>query len=219
MIGSIQYVEHVNELLDVCTIIGVVACAISGALRAIDSKMDITGAMLLAFMVANGGGTIRDLILGTEVFWIKNHYYIWLAILVGILTFVCVYFNPVLFAKKIVYNLLLVTDAIGLAVFTLVGAEKSQYLGFSFSIAFLMGVWTAVGGGILADVIANRTPLVFSSELYLTISALGSVLYLWLCHVMDHRLASVIAVVFMIIARLLSIRYRLKYPIIKNARI
>ena len=68
-----SYLEHINLLLEIFLVIGVFACAISGALRAVDSKMDITGALLLAFMVSNAGGTFRDLILGAPVFWIKNH--------------------------------------------------------------------------------------------------------------------------------------------------
>jgi uncharacterized membrane protein YeiH len=106
-------------------ICGVITSSISGALRAIESKMDITGAILLAFLTSNAGGTIRDIILGTQVFWIKDQFYIWITLIIGSLTFIIVYFEKQLIGRKKIHTLLIVTDAMGLAAFSLAGVEKS----------------------------------------------------------------------------------------------
>lgn len=213
---STHYIEHINTLLEVFLICGVIACSISGALRAIDSRMDITGALLLAFVISNAGGTFRDLILNAPVFWIKSHFYIWLSIGIGAATFILCSFNTRLLTSRTLNKLVLITDAIGLGVFCLAGIEKSFLMGQNFSIAIIMGIWTAVGGGIIADVIANRVPLVFSSELYITVSLVGGILYTILSSMMLHALAAFIAVLFMVALRIMSVKYGWKLPIIKT---
>lgn len=211
-----QYIEHINILLNVFLICGVSACSISGALRAIDSRMDITGALLLAFVISNAGGTFRDLILNAPVFWIKDHFYIWLSVTVGAATFIICSLNTRLLTSKTLNKLVLITDAIGLGVFCLAGIEKSFLMGQNFSIAIIMGIWTAVGGGIIADVIANRVPLVFSSELYITVSLIGGIIYILLSSFMLHALAAFISVLFMVTLRMLSVKYGWRLPIIKT---
>lgn len=207
-------IEHINLLLAVFLIIGVIACSISGALRAIDSKMDVTGALLLAFIISNAGGTIRDLILKAPVFWIKDNYYVWLSLIIGASTYMLFYYLPKLLTNRRLNQLLLITDAIGLGVFCIAGVEKSFIMEQPAGIAIIMGVWTAVGGGIIADVIANRIPLVFSSELYITVSLCGAILYIALSAIMLHALAGFIAVIFMVIFRMLSVKLHWKLPIV-----
>jgi uncharacterized membrane protein YeiH len=211
-----QYIAHINILLESFLIIGVIASSISGALRAIDSKMDITGALLLAFIVANAGGTMRDLILHTQVFWMVNHFYIWLSLGGGAFTFAICYFKPQLLANRRLNQLLLITDAIGLSIFSIAGVEKSFLLGQPVLIAIMMALWTAVGGGVCADVIANRIPLVFCSELYITVALLGAVLYILLCSCMLPALAAFIAAIFMVTVRILSVKYGWKLAIINT---
>lgn len=209
-------IEHINLLLEVFLVIGVIACSISGALRAIDSKMDLTGALLLAFVISNAGGTFRDLILAAPVFWIKDNYYVWLSLTIGALTYMLFYYAPQLLANRRLNQLLLITDAIGLGVFCIAGVEKSFIMEQPAGIAVIMGIWTAVGGGIIADVIANRVPLVFSSELYITVSLCGAILYIILSLFMLHALAGFIAVIFMVAFRMLSVKFHWKLPIINS---
>ncbi|MEN9946243.1 MAG: hypothetical protein RLZZ293_629 [Pseudomonadota bacterium] len=211
-----NYSQHIHLILEIFLIIGIIASSISGTLRAIDSKMDITGALLLAFIISNGGGTFRDLILNAPVFWIKNHLYIWLSLSIGAITYSIIYYCPRLLINRRLMQLVLITDAIGLAAFCISGIEKSFVMGQNTYIAIIMGIWTAVGGGIIADVIANRVPLVFSSELYIIVCAIGAILYLTLCCFIPHSIASFIAAIFMISLRLLSIKYRWKLPIISS---
>lgn len=213
---NINYINHLNLLLHIFSLIGVIACAISGTLRAVDSKMDITGAILLAFIVSNAGGTIRDMILGAPIFWIKDNSYVWLSTTVGGLVFIMIYFNDKILSHQTLNKLLILTDSIGLAIFCLVGVEKAVLYNQHILIVILLGVWTAVGGGVIADVIANRVPLVFSSELYITVAFFGAVLYINLSTIFIQEVAGFIAVSCMIILRILSVKYHLKLPIIKT---
>lgn len=205
---------NMKDLLFFLTILGVIACSISGVLRAIKAKMDITGAILLAFITANGGGTVRDIIIGAEPFWVSTSLYIWLTFGLAVLTYGIFYYNRTVISNKLLFNALLITDACGLAAFSLTGVQKTLLYNHSPLIAIIMGVWTAVGGGIIADIISNKVPLVFSEELYMTISLIGSLTYLVLSGNLNEIFASFIAALIMIATRLLSVKYHLKFPTI-----
>jgi uncharacterized membrane protein YeiH len=198
-------------------IFGVVTASISGAIRAIESKMDITGAILLAFVTASAGGTIRDIIFNVDVFWIREQMYIWLTCIIGAATFIFIYYKGRILGNKKINFILIVTDAMGIAAFSLAGVEKSLSLGQNNSIAVIMGVWTAIGGGVIADVIANRVPLVFTQELlYITVAFLGSVGYLILANNISHTTAGIISAIFMVALRLLSVKYKWSLPTISS---
>lgn len=211
-----QYIEHINTILDVFVFIGICASAISGSLRAIDSKMDITGAILLAFVVANAGGTFRDIFLNVPIFWMANHLYIWLSIGIGSITFMLCYYKPKLLGHRKLQQMLIFTDAIGLGIFCVVGVEKATLLGQNSSIAIIMGIWTAVGGGVIADIIANRIPLVFSSELYITVCLAGAISYMGLSQLLPQVIAAFSAVIFMVLLRILSVKYHWRLPIVQK---
>lgn len=206
--------HSISILLQCFMLFGVAAASISGAIRAVECKMDITGAILLAFVTANAGGTIRDVILGSEVFWIRDQTYIWLTCIIGAATFITIYFKGQIWGNKKINSMLLVTDAMGIAAFSLAGVEKSLAFGQNNAVAVIMGVWTAIGGGIIADVISNRIPFVFTHALlYITVSFFGSICFLALANNnVSHTLASIIAAFFMIGFRLMSIKYKWKLP-------
>lgn len=207
-----NHLQEISYLLMSFMIIGVIACSISGAIRAVEAKMDITGAILLAFIASNAGGTVRDVILGSQVFWISDQFYIWLTFLIGGFTYILIYYNGKFLDNQKLYKILIVTDAMGLAAFCLAGVEKSITFGQNNSIAIIMGIWTAIGGGVLADIIANRVPLVFSSELYITVAAVGAVCYLFMYGQMNHIVAGMIAAIIMILLRLYSVKFKWKFP-------
>lgn len=209
------HLNDMNDILSCFMIIGVITASINGSLRAIRAKMDMTGAILLSFLAANGGGTVRDLLLGTTVFWIKEQSYIWLTLGVGLISFLILYNRRNVIGSRILYKFLLVTDAMGLAAFSLAGVEKAISLNQNWVIAVIMGIWTAVGGGILADIISNQVPTVLSKELYITISCLGAILYLVLYNMMNGIVAGIIAAIFMVLFRLYSIKLKLSYPTIQ----
>lgn len=204
--------EPFSYLLNIFMILGVIAAGISGVMRAIKAKMDITGAVLLSFIAGNGGGTVRDIILRVDVFWTVSQYYIWISIIVGLVTFLVAHFNKNILSNKRINNIILITDAMGLATFSLAGVEKSLNLGLNITIAILMGLCTAIGGGIAADIVSNRIPQVFSRELYISVSLLGCICYLILYSQINPVIASIISVISMIVLRICSVKFNWKLP-------
>lgn len=161
-------------LLEILGIIGGLAFAISGALAAMRNDMDIFGVCLIALMPAVGGGTLRDLILDTPVFWVVDNTAIWLALGAGILVF---FASPIIESRRTV---LAWADAIGLAVFSVLGAERAFQLTGSPIIAIMMGVTTGIVGGMIRDVICNEVPLVLKREVYATAGFVGAGFYILL---------------------------------------
>ncbi|NBV76414.1 MAG: trimeric intracellular cation channel family protein [Methylococcaceae bacterium] len=200
--------SHVEIVLTVFMLIGAIASSTAGTLRAIESGMDVVGAALVAFIAANGGGTFRDILLNSDVFWMKHQYYIWISISVGLLVFTINYIKRDIVTHPQIAKILLFADAMGLAAFSIAGVEKALLFGQGHTIAVMMGVCTAVGGGIVVDVVSNRTPVVFSSEFYITVSIVGSTSYLFLHNWVSHPVAALLALAIMISFRVLSKYHR-----------
>lgn len=149
--------------------LGVFVFAMTGALVAARKGMDIFGFVVLAMMPAVGGGTIRDLILDVPVFWLTDTWYLFITLAAAILTF------ATLSLVHRLGTLLVWLDALGLAVFCAIGTMKALEVTGDPVVGVMMGVITAVAGGILRDVIANESPLVLHREVYATAAFLGSV--------------------------------------------
>lgn len=155
----------------------VAVCAISGVLAATDRKVDLFGVLVLAIVTAVGGGTIRDLCLGVRpVFWVQDPSHIVTAALTALVTFVVARY------WTLPHKALLIADAFGLALFTIVGVEKSLLYQSSGLIAILLGVVTGVAGGMLRDVLRREVPLVFKAEIYFyaTAASAGALIYVLL---------------------------------------
>jgi uncharacterized membrane protein YeiH len=191
-------------------IAGVVAGATAGALRAVEVKMDFSGAILIAFFAANFGGTFRDLVLGVPVFWIYESYYAWMSLTVGFVIFLIYRYEEEILKHDFILKSLLWADAFGLAAFSIAGSEKALLLGHNPSIAVFMGIWTAVGGGIVADIVANRPPAVFSSEFYITVSLVGSSTYVCLSEWLQRPAAAALALVIMVLFRITAVKLKLR---------
>ncbi|MEM8981702.1 MAG: trimeric intracellular cation channel family protein [Pseudomonadota bacterium] len=139
---------------------GVVVFAASGALAAARNSMDIFGFCVIALITAVGGGTLRDLVLGEPVFWIERNSYVLLALSSAVVVF---------FAESAISSrlrLLTWLDAVGLALFASLGASKAIGLGATPLIAVMMGIVSAVFGGIIRDVVCNEIPLILKQEVY-----------------------------------------------------
>jgi uncharacterized membrane protein YeiH len=150
----------------------VAVCAITGALEAGRRKMDLFGASVIAFACALGGGTLRDLLLGRlPVFWVKEPMYLYVAALTVIAT------HLVTERVQISARAFLVPDAMGLALFTIIGTQMTLAFRQSVPIAVVMGVVTGVFGGVVRDVLCNEVPVVFRGELYATAALSGAVLF------------------------------------------
>ncbi|MDF2780834.1 MAG: hypothetical protein K0S96_638 [Geminicoccaceae bacterium] len=154
---------------------GVAVFAASGALTASRQQMDVVGFALVATVTGIGGGTIRDLLLGTgPVFWVFAPSYLFLCVGVAILLF---FAAPLLESR---FRALLWADAAGLAIFCVIGAEAALRAGSPGSVAVLMGVITATFGGLVRDVLCAEVPLILRREIYATAAAVGAGVYVGL---------------------------------------
>jgi uncharacterized membrane protein YeiH len=198
----------VEQILLILTYIAVIASAVSGSLEARKNEMDIVGATTIAFATAFGGGTIRDLLLGrTPVFWVLDPGLTIAAFIVGALS------NYRL--DRISNRLFTVVDAIGLGLFSILGATYTLQLDLSPIVAVLMGVVTGVFGGVLRDLFCNRIPNIFrhNTELYATCSFIGTCLFVFLIWIeMDHFLASIISAGIIFTLRLAAVHFRMTLP-------
>ena len=157
------------NLLD---LIGTLAFAISGALVAIDKRMDLFGVFIIAFVTAVGGGTLRDIMIGTTpVGWMLNLDYIFIITLGFRLS--------LLFKKRIEKFKIpsFIFDTIGLGVFTLIGLEKGINIGLHPIICIALGTMTACFGGVIRDILCAEIPVIFRKEIYATICILGGIVF------------------------------------------
>jgi uncharacterized membrane protein YeiH len=154
--------------------IGVAVFAVSGALVASRKQMDLVGFALLGTVTGIGGGTLRDVLLGQPVFWVREPAYLVACIAVSCLVF---FFAHVPQSR---YRLLVWLDAVGLALFAVAGAEKALLSGAGPVVAVTMGVVTASFGGIIRDVLGAESPVVLSREIYVTAALVGALVFVTL---------------------------------------
>lgn len=166
--------------MEAAELAGTVVFAISGVIAVAERPLDWFGGIVVGVVTALGGGTIRGLILGvTPVFWIEDETFL-LAAVIGAIAAIPIA-RLLQDASATVYDESLeLADAAGLALFSIVGANIALDLGFDGTIAVLAGLITGVGGGVMRDVLAGRTPLVMSGEIYATAALLGSVVFVGL---------------------------------------
>jgi len=158
-------------LLFFTNIAATIAFAISGALVAARHRLDWVGFVFMACITGIGGGTLRDTILDVPVFWLDEYY----TIIVCSVTAIVTYYATQHISKR--SKALLWADALGMALFTALGAQKALALGTNIPVAVIMGVFSACLGGIIRDVIVNDVPVVFQREIYITASLLGALTY------------------------------------------
>ena len=164
-----------NELLFYLDIFGIIVFALSGALMAGRYQLDPFGVVVLASVTAVGGGTIRDVILQTPVFWVEKPYYLYVILVTALLTIVLIR-QP----KRIPKRFLLIADALGLALFAVLGTQKALYLGAPVPVAVVLGTITGVAGGMIRDVLCNVIPMILRQEIYALAAMLGGSLFIFL---------------------------------------
>jgi|SRR5690554_1448823 len=158
------------QILHVAALAAVAVNAASGVLGAGRKPFDAFGMVVVALATALGGGSLRDVLLDRQVFWIADPSYLITAVLAGMATFALVRL------VRLPPRLFELPDAVGLALFTVSGTQAALVMGVPWMVACLMGVITGVFGGILRDMLCNEVPLVFSGELYATASLIGALL-------------------------------------------
>jgi uncharacterized membrane protein YeiH len=193
-------------------LLGTFFFAISGALAVQDHHDDLFGAGFLGFVTAIGGGTLRDIMLGSyPLVWIGNIHFLY-AIFAGVL--VAYFFFKSLVRLKRTF---LFFDTLGISFFTILGVEKALSLGVRPEIAAIMGMFSAVMGGVIRDTLTNETPVLFRKEIYATACLGGAILYLILFRIgVDRDLNMVVSILLIIVIRLLAVKYRLALPNFKK---
>lgn len=192
--------------LAVLTLLGTAVFAASGALVAAEKQFDLIGAVFLSVAAGLGGGTIADLLIGGPVRWLTAPEPLWAALLSAVVVFEAVRFGAPP-EKTLVW-----ADAVGLALFTATGMQRLTPLDLDLSVTIFIVAIAASGGGIVRDVMANRAPLVFTGEIYVTAAVLGSLAYVG-AQLLDAgdgiALSAALAVTFLVRAAGIRLRIRL----------
>ena len=194
--------------LEVSNYVGIIAFAVSGSLKAVKKGMDLLGVLVLGFVTALGGGIISDVLLG-KVPPVNLTYYPYplVAFASSLVTF--------FLADKIerLNHALIYADALGLSAFAVSGASLAYSVDSNFLLVISVGTITAVGGGVIRDLMANEVPMVLTREFYATAAILGSTAYFALRELgLSDAVTSTIAFSLTLALRLLAIRYRLELP-------
>lgn len=207
-----------TEFIMLLETIGTIAFSVSGALIACASGLDIFGVVFVGCITAFGGGIIRDILLGIvppAIF--SNHFTFMIAMLSAITVFILAYINKGKFdsLKIKIERINDFFDAVGLAAFSVTGAEAGFVNGYEGNalIIVVLGMFTGVGGGIIRDILIDTTPYVFKKRIYALASIFGSLLYYILREgVSSISLASALAMLSVIVIRILAMRYRWSLP-------
>lgn len=203
--------QLVNSVQTIIEILGTLAFAISGIRHAAAKHFDWFGGFVCGFAVAIGGGTLRDVMLGLPPFWMTSPLYIVCTIVAQIFV---ISFSRML---KRLDNAWFFFDTLGLASFTITGIQKTIECGYPFWVAIIMGCITGAAGGVIRDVLLNKTPVVLRKEIYAMASIVGGLLY-WVLTDMNVNMAitGVATFVFIVTIRVLAVKYHVSLPVLKD---
>jgi len=192
-------------------LLGVTVFAISGALAAGRKSLDLLGVLVIAVVTAIGGGTLRDLLLDRHpIFWIADPTYLVVICIAALLTLAYVRL------RHPPGNSLLIADALGLALFTIMGAQIAEAADLSPLIIVLMGTMTGVAGGVIRDVLSAEVPLILRRDIYATAAIAGASLYLVLQEVgVAQTVSAIIGMAVIVLLRLLAILRGLRLPLFR----
>lgn len=193
-------------------LLGVLAFAFTGIIEARKKGMDLIGVYTVSMITAFGGGTVRDLMIGHyPLYWVQHSGY---ALMLLGFAIAATPLSTVFFENSSVNKVFVTLDALGLGLFSTVGASMAHQVGCDFYISMLLGVVTGVFGGIIRDIICNEIPNVFRrNELYATCAALGSTVFLIGIYLgLDELPATLFGIASTTVLRITSIKYRVKLP-------
>lgn len=209
----VDFTFPIDGFISILDYLGTVAFAVTGASKAITHKADIFGIIVLATVVGVGGGVTRDVIFGRFPTAFSDPIYISLTVGTGIVMF----FLFSYLKKKM--NIWLIFDAIGLGVFSIIGASIAyQIVGLEFLPMIFAGMITAIGGGILRDIFVREIPIVFVKEVYAVASIIGIVIFYGLLSFdVDVQISSVIGIIAATGIRLLAMKYNWNLPKVRES--
>jgi uncharacterized membrane protein YeiH len=204
--------EHilVSEFLKVLDLVGTFVFAISGAVSGVKHRIDLFGVLVLSFVAATAGGIVRDVLIGAiPPAAIQDWRYITLSLVAGLVTF---FWYPLVTKMK---SPVQIFDALGLGLFAISGAGKALAFHLGPGAAVLMGVLTAIGGGMARDVLVSEVPVVFTAELYAVAALAGAAVLVVGNMVFPSSLpvAGAIGGIVCVVLRLMAIRNRWKLPV------
>ena len=189
-------------------LLGTIAFTISGAFSAMQKRLDAFGVVVIAFITAIGGGTIRDVLIGyTPVSWMRD---LNAPILITGTAIAAILFKKYIKNFKVT---LFLFDAVGLGLFTLIGIQKGIDAGLNHGVCIILGTITGCFGGVLRDILLNNIPLIFRKEIYATACIIGGAIYFGLVNLIDPNWAKVTAIGFISGIRILAVKYDLKLPV------
>jgi len=196
------------NLFNILDILGTAAFATSGALSAMNRKLDVFGIFIIAFVTGIGGGTVRDILIGnTPVTWMDNIIYLYLILIVTILT--------IIFRKKINYlkTSLFLFDTIGLGIFTIIGVETGIQNNLNPIISVTLGVMTGTFGGVIRDILCNEIPVIFRKEIYATACLVGGGVFIILRKLgVEMEIIYIVTSLIVIIIRLVVVKFKISLP-------
>lgn len=198
-------------IIRIIELLGTFAFAISGIRHAAAKHFDWFGGYVCGVAVAIGGGTIRDVMLGTVPFWMTTPIYL---ICTGVALLTVVFFDKWMEPLK---NAWFVFDTFGLALFTIAGIQKSLAMGQPFWVAIIMGCITGSAGGVIRDILLNNEPVIFHKEIYAMACVLGGLVYWALAALgLSTELSAISSFFVTCIIRFLAVRYHISLPTLKS---
>lgn len=194
--------------LDIIETGGTIAFGLSGAFMAMEKRLDPFGVIIITFVTAIGGGTVRDILIGkTPVTWLQDN--------TTALVILGTALAALLFGKYLrqLSKTMFFFDSLGLGLFTVVGIEKGQEAGLSGVICVALGTTTGCFGGVIRDVLLNNIPLIFRKEIYASACIAGGMLYFALMQTgILVEYTTSITIVFIVLIRVIAVRYKISLP-------
>ena len=196
------------NFINIIEILGTFAFAVSGAFSAMERKLDLFGALIISFVTAIGGGTLRDMLLGnTPVAWLENKTIITVILLSAL---AAIFFGSYL---RQMTKTLFTFDAFGLGLFTIIGIEKGLEHNLGAGVCIALGTVTGCFGGVTRDVLLNNVPLIFKKEIYASSCIAGGIIYFLLLEAkIESRTVTIICISVIVLIRILAVRYRWSIP-------
>ncbi|MEI9809055.1 MAG: trimeric intracellular cation channel family protein [Bacteroidota bacterium] len=203
-----------TNFLFIIDILGTFSFAVSGAFLAMQKRLDPFGVLVLSFVTAIGGGTLRDMMIGNlPVGWLRNET---AAIVIFSSAIATMFFGR--FLRQFTATLFLF-DALGLGLFTIIGIELGIEKHFSVGVCIALGTITACFGGVIRDVLLNDVPLLFRKEIYAMACIAGGLIYFLLKKIdLDENISKILCILLIFTIRVLAVRYKLSLPQFYNEK-
>jgi uncharacterized membrane protein YeiH len=201
------------SLFLIIDILGTISFSISGVLTALKKRMDPFGILIIAFVTAVGGGTLRDVLIDADITWMRNLTFVY--VILGSAVFAVIFRKWLGYIRKSLF----LFDTIGIALYTVVGVEKGIAAGFPPIICISLGTMSACFGGVIRDILCNEIPIIFRKEIYATACILGGIAYfLLLKTTLTEDMVIIISGSIVITVRMLAVYFKLSLPSIYSKK-